>query len=64
MGQHKLPRQPVPVVVNADETTFKSCTTEVFRWVRSGIALVEQTPDIIKGLADDVGQAWKDSAKS
>ena len=54
---------PVPVN-NDDSITFKSCTTEVFRWVRSGIAFVEQTPDIIKGLADDVGQAWKDSAKS
>ena len=53
-----------PVPVNNDEISFKSCTTEVFRWVRAGIELVEEMPDIVKGLADDVEQAWRDSAKS
>ena len=50
MGQHKLPRQPVavPVVVNADETTFRSCTTAIFRWVRSGVEIAEEIPDFIK----------------
>ena len=44
MGQHRLPRQPVavPVVVNDDEVTFKSCCTEMFRWIRKGIDLAEE----------------------
>ena len=53
-----------PVPVGTDEVTFRSCTTAVFRWVRKGIELAEEMPVIVKGLADDVGQAWKDSAKS
>jgi len=53
-----------PVPLDDNEINFKSCTTEVFRWVRKGIELAEELPDTVKGLADDVGQAWKDSAKS
>ena len=53
-----------PVPIGNDVVTFRSCTTAVFRWVRAGIELAEEMPDIVKGLADDVGQAWKDSAKS
>ena len=53
-----------PVPVDDDSTTFKSCATGLFRWFRKSIALAEEVPDIVKGLADDVGQAWKDSAKS
>ena len=65
MGQHKLPRQPVavPVVVDADEVTFKSCCTEVFTWVRKGIDLAEQTPAFLQSCAEDIGKAWEDSAK-
>ena len=54
---------PVPVS-NDDGITFKSCATGFFRQVRKGIEFAEEMPDIVKGLADDVGQAWKDSAKS
>ena len=53
-----------PVPIGNDAVTFRSCTTAVFRWVRNGIELAEEMPVIVKGLADDVGQAWKDSAKS
>ena len=63
MGQHKLPHQPVPVIVSDDEVTFKSCCTEVFRWLRKGIEVAEQTPEFIKSCADDVANAWDDSAK-
>ena len=52
-----------PVPVTTDEVTFRSCTTEVFRWVRKGIDLVEQTPGFIRSCADDVQKAWEDSAK-
>jgi len=52
-----------PIPVSNDEITFRSCTTGFFRYVRKGIELAEELPDIVKGLADDVGQAWKDSAK-
>jgi hypothetical protein len=63
MGQHKLTRQPVavPAVVN-DEVTFKSCCTEVFRWVRKGIDIAEQTPEFIKSCAE-TWQGLEDSAK-
>ena len=61
MGQHKLPRQPV--AVNADEVTFKSCCTEVFRWVRRSIDLVEQSPGFVQSCAEDVAAAWEESAE-
>ena len=64
MSEHKLVRTPVPVAVNADETTFRSCMTEMFRWVRKGVEIAEQTPEFIKSCADDVSKAWDDSAKS
>jgi len=63
MSEHKLARKPVPVVVADDETTFRSCMTEMFRWVRKGVEIAEQTPEFLKSCADDVGQAWEDSAK-
>jgi hypothetical protein len=53
-----------PVALATDETTFRSCTTAVFRRVRKGIKLAEDAPALTKNLSDDVGQAWKDSAKS
>jgi hypothetical protein len=53
-----------PVTLTDDEITFKSCTTVVFRWVRKTIKLAEGTPILMKSLADEVAQAWKDSAKS
>ena len=53
-----------PVPVGTDEVTFRSCTTAVFRWVRKGIKLAEDAPALMKSVSDDVGQAWKDSAKS
>ena len=53
-----------PVPIGNDAVTFKSCTTAVFRWVRKGIELAEDAPALLKSLSDDVGQAWKDSAKS
>ena len=53
-----------PVPIGTDEITFKSCTTAVFRVVRKGIELAEDAPALMKRLSDDVGQAWKDSAKS
>jgi hypothetical protein len=56
-------KQQVPVPVADDELSFKSCATEVFRWVRGGIALVEEMPEMSQGLADDVAKAWDDSAK-
>ena len=56
-----MSHKPVPIA--NDEITFKSCTTKVFRWVRNGIELAEEMPAFVKGLADDVAQAWKDSAK-
>jgi len=53
-----------PVPINDDEITFKSCATGFFRQVRKGIELAEELPDSVKGLADDVKKAWKESAKS
>ena len=53
-----------PVPIGNDAVTFRSCTTAVFRWVRKGIELAEDAPALMKSLSDDVGQAWKDSAKS
>lgn len=61
-----MANQPIPLKTTADqsdELTFKSCATEVFRWVRSGIGLLEETPTMVVGLAADIEQAWKDSAK-
>jgi hypothetical protein len=63
MGEHKLPRQPIPVTTPTDEVTFKSCCTEVFRWVRKSIEIAEKTPEFIKSCAEDVAEAWDDSAK-
>ena len=63
MGQHKLIRQPVAVPVVTDETTFRSCMTEIFEWVRKGIDLVEQSPGFLQSCAEDVAAAWEDSAK-
>ena len=63
MGQHKLPRQPVAVPVATDEVTFKSCCTELFRWVRKGVDIAEQTPEFLQSCAEDVARAWEDSAK-
>ena len=63
MSEHKLARKSVPVAVSADETTFRSCMTEMFRWVRKGVEIAEQTPEFIKSCAEDVSQAWEDSAK-
>jgi hypothetical protein len=57
-----MPHAPVPV--SNDAVTFKSCATGFFRQVRKGIELAEELPDSVKGLADDVKKAWKDSAKS
>ena len=53
-----------PVRIGNDEVTFRSCTTAVFRVVRKGIELAEDAPALLKNLSDDVGQAWRDSAKS
>ena len=53
-----------PVPINDDGITFKSCATGFFRQVRKGIELAEDAPALMKRLSDDVGQAWKDSAKS
>ena len=50
MGQHKLPRQPVavPVVVTPTRSRSSPACTEVFRWVRKGIDLAEQTPEFLR----------------
>jgi len=53
-----------PVALATDEVTFKSCTTAVFRWVRKGVKRAEEAPALMKRLSDDIGQAWRDSAKS
>ena len=55
-----------PVVLsdaNEDSLTLKSCATELFRWVRGGVELIEQSPAFIKSVSDDLAQAWHDSAK-
>ncbi len=62
MSEHKLAR--TPVVVATDDTTFRSCMTTFFKYVRKGVEVAEQTPDFLKACADDVGKAWNDSAKS
>jgi hypothetical protein len=46
-----------------DELSLRSCATEVFRWVRSAVDLVEQTPAYVQSVAHDLEQAWRDSAK-
>lgn len=51
------------VITKKDEMTFKSCCTQLFRWVRNGIAIAEDSPSKIKGLADDIKTAWRESAK-
>jgi hypothetical protein len=63
MGQHKLIRQPVAFPVATDEITFRSCCTEVFRWVRKSIDIAEQSPGFLQSCAEDVAAAWEDSAK-
>ena len=55
--------QPVPVSSDDDEISFKSCCTEVFRWLRSGAELIEEAPAYFAELARDLEQAWQDSAK-
>ena len=52
-----------PVLLEDDSISFKSCCTELFRWVRASAECVEEIPDVLKGLADDIEQAWQDSAK-
>ena len=55
---------PTPLTESgSDEITFKSCATEVFRWMRAGIELVEESPSFVKQVSDDLVQAWHDSAK-
>lgn len=56
-------KAPVPLTDADDEFTFKSCCTELFRWVRASAEFIEQTPDYFTELARDVEQAWHDSAK-
>ena len=54
--------RPVPLSSD-DEITFKGCMTDVFRWVRAGAKAVEEIPEALQRLADDVQQAWHDSAQ-
>ena len=63
MSQHKNHAVPVALPTAEDELSFKSCCTELFRWVRAGIELAEESPSFVKSLADDLCQAWEDSAK-
>jgi hypothetical protein len=57
-------RTPVPVTDSTDnDFTLKSCATEVFRWVRAAGELIEASPMYAKQVADDLAQAWHDSAK-
>lgn len=61
-----MANQPIPLKPStneSDELTFKACATEVFRWIRSGIDVLEETPAMVAGLASDIEQAWRDSAK-
>ena len=53
--------QPVPI--NNDEVTFRSCCTEVFRWVRAGAEMIEALPAYVQELGDDIVKAWEDSGK-
>ncbi len=55
-----------PVVLSDDQEdslTLKSCATELFRWVRSGVEFIEESPAYLKTVSDDLVQAWHDSAK-
>lgn len=47
-----------------EELTFKSCCTSLFRLVRAGANTIEEIPNSLKNIADDVVDAWHDSAKS
>jgi hypothetical protein len=60
MSQQK--HQPVPV--DTDEITFRSCATELFRWVRKGAELIEEAPAYVQELGEDLARAWEDSGKS
>jgi hypothetical protein len=55
---------PIALSESSDEDfTLKSCATEVFRWVRAAGEFVEASPTFAKQVADDLTQAWHDSAK-
>ncbi len=57
------PSSPSRPVQLEDDITFKSCATELFRWVRAGVDFIEAVPSRAPELAADVQQAWHDSAK-
>ena len=48
---------------SGNDLTFRACATEVFRWIRSGVELIEETPAIAQSVLSDLEQAWRDSAK-
>lgn len=56
-------RTAVPVSETDDDFTLKSCATEVFRWVRAAGELLEASPVLAQQVAEDLVQAWHDSAK-
>ncbi len=61
-----MANQPIPLKPTTnenDELTFRGCATEVFRWIRSGIDVLEEAPAKVADLVSDIEQAWRDSAK-
>ena len=66
-SHHKAIPAPRPVVdqppAEDDSLSLKSVATEVFRWVRAGIDLAEESPSFALSIVDDLQQAWRDSAK-
>lgn len=58
-------RKPIPVNPHptSDDLSFKGCCTSLFRVIRSGVTAIEEIPDSIRSVADDISAAWEESAK-